>query len=123
MVVNPAVPARTVGELIAYAKSNPGKLNYASSGPGSGLHFAGEVFKSMAGIDMVHVPYKGSGPGMLDVLAGNCQVIFAGEIKPHIDSGKVRLLGTTSAARDPRYPTLTIGEAGLTGYDLTYWVG
>jgi tripartite-type tricarboxylate transporter receptor subunit TctC len=124
MVVNPAVPARTVGELIAYAKSNPGKLNYASSGPGSGLHFAGEVFKSMAGIDMVHVPYKGSGPGMLDVLAGNCQVIFAGEAKPHIDSGKVRLLGTTSAARDPRYPNaLTISESGLSGYDLTYWVG
>jgi tripartite-type tricarboxylate transporter receptor subunit TctC len=124
MVINPAVPARTVGELIAYAKNNPGKLNYASSGPGSGLHFAGEVFKSMAGIDMVHVPYKGSGPGMLDVLAGNCQVIFAGEAKPYIDTGKVRLLGTTSATRDPRYPnTPTIGEAGLTGYDLTYWIG
>jgi tripartite-type tricarboxylate transporter receptor subunit TctC len=124
MVINPAVPARTVGELIAYAKNNPGKLNYASSGPGSGLHFAGEVFKSMAGVDMVHVPYKGSGPGMLDVLAGNCQVIFAGEAKPYIDTGKVRLLGTTSATRDPRYPnTPTIGEAGLTGYDLTYWIG
>lgn len=124
MVIHPAVPARTVGELIAYAKSNPGKLNYASSGPGSGLHFAGEVFKSMAGIDMVHVPYKGSGPGMVDVLAGNCQIIFAGEAKPFIDSGKVRLLGTTSATRDPRFPSMpTIGESGLTGYDLTYWVG
>ncbi len=124
MVTNPGIPARNVEELIAYAKANPGKLNYASSGPGSGLHFAGEVFKSMAHIDMVHVPYKGSGPGMMDVLAGNCQVIFAGEAKPYIDSGKVLLLGTTSAVRDPRYPNApTISEAGLTGYDLTYWVG
>jgi tripartite-type tricarboxylate transporter receptor subunit TctC len=124
MVTHPSLPARTVGEFIAYAKKNPGKINYASSGPGSGLHFAGEVFKSMAGIDMVHIPYKGSGPGMQDVMAGTCQVIFAGEAKPLIDAGKLRLLGTTSAVRDPRYPnTLTIAEAGLTGYDLTYWIG
>jgi tripartite-type tricarboxylate transporter receptor subunit TctC len=124
MVVNPAVPATTVKEFISYAKNNPGKLNYASSGPGSGLHFAGEVFKSMAGIDMMHVPYKGSGPGIQDVLAGACQVIFAGEAKPLVDAGRLRLLGTTSAARDPRYPdTPTISEGGLTGYDLTYWVG
>jgi tripartite-type tricarboxylate transporter receptor subunit TctC len=124
MVVHPSVPVRTVGEFIAYAKKNPGKLNYASSGPGSGLHFAGEVFKSMAGIDMLHIPYKGSGPGMQDVLAGTCHVIFAGEAKPWIDAGRLRLLGTTSAARDPRYPDApTIGEGGLTGYDLTYWVG
>lgn len=124
MVTHPSVPARTVAEFIAYAKQNPGKVNYASSGPGSGLHFAGEVFKSMAGIDMTHVPYKGSGPGMQDVLAGTCHVIFAGEAKPLIDAGKLRLLGTTSAVRDPRYPnTPTISEAGLAGYDLTYWVG
>jgi tripartite-type tricarboxylate transporter receptor subunit TctC len=124
MVLHPAVPVQNISEFIAYAKANPGKLNYASSGPGSGLHFAGEVFKSMAGIDMVHVPYKGSGPGMIDVLAGNVQLIFAGEAKPHIDSGKVRLLGTTSAVRDPRYPNQpTIDEAGLKGYNLTYWVG
>jgi tripartite-type tricarboxylate transporter receptor subunit TctC len=124
MVLHPSVPAQNIAEFIAYAKANPGKLNYASSGPGSGLHFAGEVFKSMAGIDMVHVPYKGSGPGMIDVLAGNVQLIFAGEAKPHIDSGKLRLLGTTSAVRDPRYPNQpTIDEAGLKGYNLTYWVG
>jgi tripartite-type tricarboxylate transporter receptor subunit TctC len=124
MVVHPSVPARTVNEFIVYAKSNPGKINYASSGPGSGLHFAGEVFKSMAGIEMLHVPYKGSSPGMQDVLAGTCHVIFAGEAKPFIDAGRVVLLGTTSAVRDPRYPnTPTISEAGLTGYDLTYWVG
>ena len=124
MVTNPNLPVTTVREFIAYAKAHPGKLNYASSGPGSGLHFAGEVFKSMAGIDMTHVPYKGSGPGMMDVLAGSCDVIFAGEAKPFIDAGKLRLLGTTSAVRDPRYPdSPTISEAGLQGYDLTYWVG
>jgi tripartite-type tricarboxylate transporter receptor subunit TctC len=124
MVVNPSVPANNLQEFIAYAKKNPGKLSYASSGPGSGLHFAGEVFKSMAGINMVHVPYKGSGPGLVDVLANNCQLIFAGEAKPYIDAGRVRFLGTTSAVRDPRFPNMpTIGEAGLPGYDLTYWVG
>jgi tripartite-type tricarboxylate transporter receptor subunit TctC len=124
MVVNPSVPARNVQEFIAYARANPGKISYASSGPGSGLHFAGEVFKSMAGIEMTHVPYKGSGPGLLDVVAGTCQVIFAGEAKPFVDSGKVRLMGTTSARRDPRFPANpTIGEAGVPGYDLTYWVG
>ncbi len=123
MVINPAVPAKTVAEFIAYAKANPGKLNYASSGLGSGIHFAGEVFKSMAGIDMVHVPYKGTGPGMLDVVAGVCQVIFDGAAKPFIDSGKVRFLGTTSAVRDPRFPNApTIGEAAIPGYDLTYWL-
>ena len=107
MVTHPSVPAQNISEFIAYAKANPGKLNYASLWPGSGLHFAGEVFKSMAGIDMVHVPYKVSGPGMIDVLAG-----------------KVRFLGTTSAVRDPRYSnTPTIDEAGVNGYNLTYWVG
>ncbi|HEY8357163.1 MAG TPA: tripartite tricarboxylate transporter substrate binding protein [Ramlibacter sp.] len=124
MVVNPSVPARNVKEFIAYAKANPGKISYASSGPGSGLHFAGEVFKSMTGVEMTHVPYKGSGPGLLDVIGNVCQVIFAGEAKPHIDAGKVRLLGTTSARRDPRWPDMpTVGEGGLPGYDLTYWVG
>jgi len=124
MVINPAVPATNLQEFIAYAKKNPGKLSYASSGPGSGLHFAGEVFKAMAGVDMVHVPYKGSGPGLIDVLANNCQLIFAGEAKPYVDAGRLRLLGTTSAARDPRFPNMpTIGEAGLPGYDLTYWIG
>ena len=124
MVVNPGVPATNVKEFISHAKAHPGKLNYASSGPGSGLHFAGEVFKSMAGIEMVHVPYKGSGPGLLDVVAGACQVIFAAEAKPLIDAGKLRLLGTTAAVRDPRFPEIpTVGEAGLPGYELTYWVG
>jgi tripartite-type tricarboxylate transporter receptor subunit TctC len=91
---------------------------------GSGLHFAGELFNAMGKVDMVHVPYKGSGPGMQDVLAGVCQVIFDGAAKPQIDAEKVRLLGTTSSVRDPRYPDVpTLSEGGLLGYDLTYWVG
>jgi tripartite-type tricarboxylate transporter receptor subunit TctC len=126
MVVNPSVPAKTLPEFLTYARDpkNKGKINYATSGMGSGLHFAGELFNAMAKIDMVHVPYKGSGPGMQDVLAGVCQVIFDGAAKPHIDAGKVNFLGTTSSVRDPRYPDVpTLSEAGLTGYDLTYWVG
>ena len=124
MVVNPSIPVKNVQEFIAYAKAHPGKLSYASSGPGSGLQFAGEVFKSMTGVQMTHVPYKGSGPGLQDVVANVCQVIFAGEAKPFVDTGKVRLMGTTSATRDPRFPDVpTIGEGGVPGYDLTYWVG
>src|SRR5882672_9335571 len=122
MVMNPAVPATTVKELIAHAKKNPGKVNYASSGMGSGIHFAGELFNVLAGVDMVHVPYKGSGPAMQDVIAGVCQVTFDGAAKPFIDSGKVRFLGTTSERRDPRFPhTPTIAEGGVPGFDLTYW--
>lgn len=122
MVVNPAVPAATVKELIAYAKKNPGKVNYASSGVGSGIHFAGEFFNALAGVDMVHVPYKGSGPAMQDVIAGVCQITFDGAAKPFIDAGKVRFLGTTSERRDPRFPqTPTIAEGGVPGFDLTYW--
>jgi tripartite-type tricarboxylate transporter receptor subunit TctC len=124
MAVHPSIPARSVSEFIAYAKRNPGKINYASSGAGSGIHFAGELFNVMAGIDMVHVPYKGSGPALQDVIAGNCHVTFDGAAKPFIDAGKVRFLGTTSAQRDPRFPdSPTIAEGGLPGYDLTYWLG
>jgi tripartite-type tricarboxylate transporter receptor subunit TctC len=124
MAVHPSIPARNVAEFIDYAKRNPGKINYASSGAGSGIHFAGELFNFMAGIDMVHVPYKGSAPALQDVIAGNCQVTFDGAAKPFIDAGKVRFLGTTSARRDPRFPDFpTIAEGGLAGYDLTYWLG
>jgi tripartite-type tricarboxylate transporter receptor subunit TctC len=123
MAVHPSVPANTVAEFIQYAKRNPGRINYASSGPGSGIHFAGELFNFMAAIDMVHVPYKGSGPALQDVIAGVCQVTFDGAAKPFIDAGKVRFLGTTSARRDPRFPDApTIAEGGLPGYDLTYWL-
>jgi tripartite-type tricarboxylate transporter receptor subunit TctC len=124
MAVHPSVPAHNVAEFIAYARRAPGKINYASSGPGSGIHFAGELFNVMAGIDMIHVPYKGSGPALQDVIAGNCQVTFDGAAKPFIDAGKVRFLGTTSARRDPRFPDFpTIAEGGLPGYDLSYWLG
>ena len=122
-VINPSLPARTIGEFIELAKKNPGKLNYASSGIGSGIHFAGELLKDLAGINLVHVPYKGSAPALQDVIAGLCQITFDGAAKPFIDAGKVRFLGTTSAQRDPRYPdTPTLQEAGLPGYDLTYWL-
>ena len=122
-VINPSVPARTITEFIAYAKKNPGKLNYASSGLGSGIHFAGELLKDLAGINLLHVPYKGSGPALQDVIAGACQITFDGAAKPFIDAGKVRFLGTTSAQRDPRFPdTPTLQEAGVPGYDLTYWL-
>jgi tripartite-type tricarboxylate transporter receptor subunit TctC len=124
MVIHPSLPAKNLKEFIAYAQSNTGKINYASSGMGSGLHFAGELFNAMAKVQMTHVPYKGSGPGMQDVLANVCQVIFDGAAKTQIDAGKVRFMGTTSAVRDPRFPDVpTLSESGLTGYDLTYWVG
>jgi len=117
------LPVKTVGELIAYAKKNPGKLSFGSSGVGAAAHLTSELMKQVAGIDMVHVPYKGSAPALQDVIAGNCQVTFDGAAKPFIDSGKVRFLGTTSARRDPRFPDFpTIGEGGLPGYDLTYWL-
>ena len=122
-VINASIPVRSVSEFIAYTKKNPGKLNYASSGLGSGIHFAGELLKDLAGINLVHVPYKGSGPALQDVIAGACQITFDGAAKPFIDAGKVRFLGTTSAQRDPRFPDApTLGEAGVTGYDLTYWL-
>ena len=122
-VINPTVPARSVAEFVAYAKKNPGKLNYASSGLGSGIHFAGELLKDLAGINLMHVPYRGSGPALQDVMAGTCQITFDGAAKPFIDAAKVRFLGTTSAQRDPRFPdTPTLQEAGVAGYDLTYWL-
>ena len=124
MVVHPSVPANTITEFIDYARRNPGRINYATSGTGSGVHFAGELMKMLGRVDMVHVPYKGTAPAMQDVIAGVCQVTFDGAAKPFIDSGKVRFLGTTSRGRDPRYPaTPTIAEGGRSGFDLTNWIG
>lgn len=126
LVVHPSVPAKTMAELIAYAKANPSKLNYASPGNGSPSHLATEIFKSMAGIQITHVPYKGSGPAMADMLGGQTQVWIANApvVLQHIESGKLRALATTSAKRPAVAAGIpTIAEAGLAGYEADTWYG
>lgn len=126
LVVHPSVPVKTMADLIAYAKVNPGKLNYASPGNGSPSHLATEIFKSMAGIQITHVPYKGSGPAMADMLGGQTQVWIANApvVLQHIESGKLRALATTSAKRPAVAAGIpTIAEAGLTGYEADTWYG
>ena len=124
LVVNPALPARTAGELIALAKSRPGQVSFASAGSGTVTHLAGELFKSMAGIEMLHVPYKGSSPALTDVLGGQVSAMFAnmpGTLQ-HLRSGKLRVLAVTSAKRSPLLPEIpTIAEAGLPGYEAGTW--
>jgi tripartite-type tricarboxylate transporter receptor subunit TctC len=125
MNVNPSVPARTVPEFIAYAKANPGKINFASAGPGSQQHVAGELFKMMAGIDMVHVPYRGGGPAMTDLLAGQVQVFYGttASTLQHIRAGNLIALAVTTATRSPALPEVpTIGES-LPGYEASSWYG
>jgi tripartite-type tricarboxylate transporter receptor subunit TctC len=124
LVVNPSVPAKSVQELIAYAKANPGKLAYGSAGNGSTEHLSAELFKSMTGVDMVHVPYKGGAPMMTDLISGQIQVAIetSGSAAPHIHSGSVRALAVTTAARSPAFPNVpTLAESGLKGYDVTTW--
>ena len=126
LVVHPSVPANTVAELIAYARANPNKLNYASPGNGSPSHLATEIFKSMAEIQLTHVPYKGSGPALADMLGGQIQVWIANApvVLQHIESGKLRALATTSAKRPAVAANIpTIAEAGLTGYEADTWYG
>ena len=126
LVVHPSLPARNVKELIVLAKSKPGQLNFASSGSGSISHLAAEVFSMMGGIQMVHVPYKGAGPAMVDLVAGQVQVNFGGSpsVMPHVKSGRLRALGVTTAKRVTATPELpTIAEAGLPGYEATGWYG
>jgi tripartite-type tricarboxylate transporter receptor subunit TctC len=126
LVVHPAVPAHSVAELIALAKKNPGKLNYASSGSGAAAHLAGELFKTMAGVDLVHVPYKGAQPALTDVIAGQVQVMFAtsASVIPHVRAGKLRALAVTAARRSPSVPELpTVSEAGVPGFEATTWHG
>ena len=125
LVVHPAVPAKTVREFIAYAKANPGKLSYASSGIGSTYHLGAELFRSQAGIEMTHVPYKGAAPAIQDVLAGHVQLMFdnMSSAIPNINAGRVRALGVASRKRYPALPQLpTIAEAGLPGYETTIWL-
>ena len=120
LVVHPATPAQSVKELIALAKAKPKGYVYASGGNGSSTHLAAEQFKQMAGIDMVHVPYKGAGPAFIDLLAGQVTLYFASipPALPHVKSGRVRALGISSERRSPLWPDLpTISEAGLPGYE------
>lgn len=126
LVVGPSVSARTVAELIALAKSRPGALTYGSAGNGSSSHLSGALFESLAGVDMVHVPYKGSSPLLTDVLAGRIDMTFDSYTvyEEHIRSGKVRALGVTSMARLGALPQVpTIAESGLKGYDVSNWLG
>ena len=125
MVVHPSVPVKTVAELIAYAKTNPNKINMASSGVGSTPHLTGELFKMMAGVDMQHVPYRGAAPAMTDLLAGQVQLYFVTTPVSieHIKAGRVRPLGVTTAVREEALPELpTIGDT-VPGYEASAWYG
>ena len=125
MVANPSVPARNVSELIALAKSRPGEINYSSSGPGGAPHLAGELFKTMAGVDIVHVPYKGSAPSFQDLLGGRVSFTCDSLVQalPYIRDGRLKALAVLGAARTPLLPDVpTVGET-LPGYELTNWFG
>jgi tripartite-type tricarboxylate transporter receptor subunit TctC len=125
MVVNPSFPARTVPEFIAYARANPGKINMASGGVGTGQHLTGELFKMMTGIDMVHVPYRGGAPAITDLIAGQVQVMFTsppGMIE-HIKTGKLRALAVTTATRLEALPDLPPVGDFVPGFDVTSWFG
>ncbi len=123
MVINPAVPAKNLKEFIAYAKANPGKIAYASAGGGSTNHLSAEMFKKAAGIEMLHVPYKGGAPAVLDTVGNQTQVLFSAgtQTLPHVKSGKLRLLGVTEAKRSSLMPDVpTVGET-LPGYEMSVW--
>ena len=125
MVVNPAVPAKTVAEFIAYAKSNPGKINMASAGVGGTIHLAGELFKSMAGVDMLHVPYRGSPAAISDLMTGRVQVMFDAvpSSLPHIRSGALRALAVTTLARSDVLPDVPTVADTVAGYEASAWIG
>jgi tripartite-type tricarboxylate transporter receptor subunit TctC len=126
LVVHPSVPAKSVKELIELARARPRQLNYASGGPGSTPHLSGALFAVMAGIDIVHVPYKGTGPASADLLGGQVQMAFFGipPLLPHIKSGKLRALAVTGMRRSPELPEVpTMHEAALPGYEVSPWYG
>lgn len=126
LIVHPSMPAKNVKELVALAKARPGEINYASSGNGSTQHLTGALFCRMAGINMTHIPYRGSGPVTADLIAGQVQVGFPGiaGMLPHIKSGRLRPLGVSSAKRSPELPSVpTIAEAGIKGYEMVAWFG
>ena len=126
LVAHPSVPASSVKELIALAKSKPGTLTFASAGNGQSNHLSGEIFKSMAGIDMIHVPYKGSAPGLTDTVAGSTSIMFVDILSalPHIKSGRLKALGVTGTVRSPALPDVpTIQESGLPDFNGNTWLG
>ena len=125
MEVNPAVPAKTIPEFIAYAKANPGKINLASSGPGTVSHVAGELFKIMAGVDMLHVPYRGAAPALTDLISGQVQVMILPIISSieHLKAGRLRALGVTTATRLEVVPDVPTVAEFLPGYEVSDWTG
>lgn len=126
MEVHPSVPAKTVQEFVAYAKANPGKLNFGSAGTGGTIHLAGEMFKQIAGVDMTHIPYKGAGPALTDLLSGNIQVMFdtLSTALPPVRAGMLRPLGVSSAQRSPELPDVpTVIESGYPDYQVGVWFG
>ena len=126
LVVHPSVPAKTLKELLDLAKAKPGGMNYASSGPGTPYHMAGELFKTMAGVDVVHIPYKGSSGARTDVIGGQVQMMFDAitTMAPQARAGKVRALATTGRVRSDVTPDVpTVAEAGVPGYEATIWLG
>lgn len=126
LVLHPSMKANSVAEVIALAKSQPGKINYASSGSGTSIHMSGEMFKFIAQVDMTHIPYKGSAPAVTDLLGGQVMLMFDNipSALPHIKAGKLRALATTGAKRDPALPDLpTVAETGVAGYESGVWFG
>src|SRR6267154_117399 len=126
LVVHPSLPVNSVKELVALAKQKPGDLQYASAGIGSFQHLGGELFKLMAGVDILHVPFKGGGPAMVDIVGGHTKVMFSSMVQttPHIRSGKLRALGTGGLTRNPVLPDVpTIAEAGVPDYESVNWWG
>jgi tripartite-type tricarboxylate transporter receptor subunit TctC len=126
LVVHPSLPARSVKEVIALAKKEPGKLTYASSGAGTSIHMSGAMFTQLTGTDIVHIPYKGSAPAIIDLLSGQTNMMFDNipSALPHVKAGKLIALATTGAKRDPALPDLpTIAEAGVPGYESGVWFG
>ena len=126
LAVHPSVKASSVAELIAMAKAEPGKMTYASSGNGTSIHMSGEMFKHLAKVDILHIPYKGSAPAVTDLLGGQVMMMFDNipSMLPHIKAGKVRALAVTGARRDPLLPDVpTVAEAGVAGYESGVWFG
>jgi tripartite-type tricarboxylate transporter receptor subunit TctC len=124
LCVNPALPARTLPEFLKLLKDNPGKYSYASSGNGSGLHLSMELLKTMAGVDILHVPYKSSGAAYTDVIAGNAHAMFcgAGSIRGYVESGRLRVIAVSSTQRSPAMPQVpTLAESGVPGYESGTW--